>query len=117
VHASDRRAVAAQGRQRRAGSVTGSVSSERVQDEVVATIDPGRLVCGGRVRRIAAADWAQPPRRVVLPVQLAFAVAVTGPGGRQLKLDPVSDRGGDQRAAAPGAVRLKARVEVLGVAG
>jgi hypothetical protein len=25
-------------------------------------------------------------------------VAVTGPGGRQLKLDPVSDRGGDQRA-------------------
>jgi len=62
------------------------------------------------------ADRAQPPRRVVVAVKVALLVAIARPGRRQLKVDPIADRGGDQRASPPRAVRLKPRVKVLRVA-
>ena len=66
---------------------------------LVATIDGG---AGDRQRArigagVGAADRTQPPRRVAVAVQATLVVAIAWPGCGEHEVDPVADRGGDQR--------------------
>ena len=79
---------------------------------VTAAFDGGRRVEPGML----TADRAQPERPVAVAIKPALLGAIRGPGGGELKGDPVADGGRDERAAAPGAVCREPCLEVLGVA-
>jgi hypothetical protein len=65
--------------------------------------DRGQRVTIGA--RVGAADRTQPPWRVAVAVQATLLVAIAWPCCGELEVDPVTDRGGDQRTAAAGAMR------------
>jgi hypothetical protein len=107
--ASDALSAAAQlglegGQRRRLGDPT-----EHAEQELVDEIDH-RPACGWLV---GDAERAQPRSGVLLAVQAPLVVAIPLPDRGELKVDPVGNRRGDQRASTPSAVLLEGLLEVL----
>jgi hypothetical protein len=78
--------------------------AEHAEQELVDEFDRRRR---SRAPVAGNADRAQPRSGVLRAVQAPLVMAISVPDRSELEVDPVGDRGGDQRTAAPGAMLLE----------